>query len=588
MRTLLILISIVAFLSPTQSQKVVSAKSQPTKLDLNPEYKRGLPPILFAALSFEDDNNNGILEANEKAKITLDIRNQGKGPAQDLRITVKDNILDPYLSIGTIGAMPFLLPNEQKRIVIPLSAGMEIKLAEHKLTIEIKEYFGYDMDPAYLYVNTIQFQEPKLAFSGLEVVDMGEGTQAIRQDGKLQAGEQVKVKITIQNQGQNVSKNTRYTLKSRDQNIFIPDGEGTLGDLGIGEVKELWVTISPNKRVTTTGNLPLFLTVMNDPKRGQLVDQMLPISLDQKPPEPIILSVKADMDKLQKQVARFEVNSDRMTANVGNVIDIRQVSPSKIHRVNGIAVVIGVEKYDHFVAAPYAENDASLLQNYFKNALGIEKVYTYKSKDVSGYFFDNTFDPSFGELQKAINKGETDLFVFYSGHGIPSKNGSMVYLLPSDGRLEAIDRQGYDLNKLYANLQKLGAKSVTIFMDACFSGASRGSEQYKTENLTAMKGGVFTKPDVDQPWITDPTFTVFASSEFSETSLSFDPSETGLFTYYLCAGMQGKADLNGDKKITSGELSRYVIERVKETSLKIRGLQTPQFHGDENVVLIEY
>ncbi len=588
MRTLLILISIVAFLSPAQSQKVVSAKSQPTKLELNPEYKRGLPPVLFAALFFEDDNNNGILEANEKAKITLDIRNQGKGPAQDLRITVKDNVVDPYLTIGTIGTIPFLLPNEQKRIVIPLSAGMDIKTSEHKLTIEIKEYFGYDTDPAYLYVNTIQFQEPKLAFAGLEVVDLGEGTQAIRQDGKLQAGEQVKVKITIQNQGQNVSKNTRYSLKSRDQNIFIPDGEGTLGDLGIGEVKEVWITISPNKRVTSTGNLPLFLTLMNDPKRGQLVDQMLPVTLDQKPPEPVILSVKADMDKLQKQVARFEVNSDRMTANVGSVIDIRQVSPSKINRSNAIAVVIGVEKYDYFVAAPYAENDANLLQNYFKNALGIEKVYTYKSKDVSGYFFDNTFDPSFGELQKAINKGETDLFVFYSGHGIPSKNGSMVYLLPSDGRLEAIERQGYDLNKLYANLQKLGAKSVTVFMDACFSGASRGSEQYKTENLTAMKGGLRIKPNVDQPWIADPAFTVFASSEFSETSLSFDPSETGLFTYYLCAGMQGKADANGDKKISSGELSRYVIERVKETSMKIRGLQTPQFHGDENVVLVEY
>jgi len=588
MRTLLIIISIIAFLSPVQSQKVVSAKSQPTKIELNPEYKRGLPPILYASLSFEDDNNNSILEANEKAKITLDIRNQGKGPAQDLRVTVKDSIVDPNLLIGIVGKIPFLLPNEQTRIVIPLSAGMEIKSAEHKLTLEIKEYFGYDMDPAYLYVNTIQFQEPRLAFAGLEVVDLGEGTQAIRQDGKLQAGEQVKVKITIQNQGQNVSKNTRYTLKSRDQNIFIPDGEGTLGDLGIGEVKELWVTISPNKRVTTTGNLPLFLTLMNEPKRGQLVDQMLPLNLDQKPPDPVILNVRADMDKLQKQVFRYEVNSDRMTVNVGNVIDIRQVSPSIIHRRNAIAVVIGIEKYDHFVVAPYAENDASLLQNYFKNALGIEKVYTYKSKEVSGFFFDNTFNPSFGELQKAIKKGETDLFVFYSGHGIPSKDGSMVFLLPSDGRMEAIESQGYDLNKLYANLQKLGAKSVTVFMDACFSGASRGSEQYKTENLTAMKGGVRIKTNVDQPWIADPAFTVFVSSEFSETSLSFDPSETGLFTYYLCAGMQGKADLDGDKKITSGELSRYVIDRVKETSIKIRGLQTPQFHGDENVVLIEY
>lgn len=581
------MISMIGFLLPAFSQKVISAKSQPTKLEIKQEYQRGLPPILYAVLSFDDDNNNGILEANEQARITLNIRNQGKGPAQDLEILVKDNVIDPNLSIGTVGTIPFLLPDEQKRIVIPLSAGMDIKSAEHKLTIGIKEYFGYDMDPAYLYINTIQFQEAILAFSGLEVVDLGEGTAAIRQDGKLQSGEMVKLKITVQNLGQNVSTNTRYSIKSRDQNIFIAGGEGTLGDLGIGEVKDLWITISPNKRVTTTGNLPLFLTLLNDHKRGQLVDQMLPITLDQKPPEPVILSVKADVDKLQKQVARFEVNPDRMTANVGNAIDIRQVPPSKIHRSNSIAVVIGVEKYDYFVSAPYAENDANLMQNYFKTALGIEKVYTYKSKDVSGYFFDNTFDPTFGELQKAIKKGETDLYIFYSGHGIPSKDGSKVFLLPSDGRIEAIDRQGYDLNKLYGNLQKLGAKSVTVFMDACFSGASRSSEQYKAENLISMKG-VRIKPEVDQPWATDPSFSVFTSSDFSETSLSFDPSESGLFTYYLCAGLQGKADLDGDKKITSGELSKYVIERVKETSIKIRGLQTPQFHGDENVILVEY
>ncbi len=587
MRTLFILLLFLGLLSPTFSQKVISAKSQPTKLDIPQAYKRGLPPNLYAVLSFEDDNNNGILEGNEKARITLDIRNQGKGPAQDLRISVKDNVIDPYLTIGTVTTIPYLMPNEQRKIVIPLTAGMEIKAAEHKLTIEIKEFFGYDMDPAYLFMNTIQFREPKLAFSGLEVIEVGEGTSAIREDGKLQAGEMVKVKITVQNLGQNVSPNTRFIVKSRDQNIFLQDGEGQLGDLGIGEVKNIWISISPNKRVTTTGNLPIYMTLKNDFQRGQLTDQILPITLDQKPPDPVILSVRPDIDKLQKQVARFEVNSERMTANVGNVFDIRQVPPSRSRRPNAIAVVIGVEKYDHFVSAPYSENDAGVMQNYFKTALGIEKVYTYKSKDVSGFFFDNTFDPSFGQLQKAIRKGETDLFVFYSGHGIPSKDGNMVYLLPSDGRIEAIDRQGYDLDKWYGNLRKLGAKSVTVFMDACFSGSSRSSEQYKPENLIAMKG-VVIRPKLGQPWISDSTICTFTSSEFSETSLSFDPSETGLFTYYLCAGMQGKADADGDKKITTGELSRYVTERVKETSTKIRGLQTPQFHGDENIILVEY
>ncbi|MEI6435770.1 MAG: hypothetical protein WCP32_13065 [Bacteroidota bacterium] len=57
---------------------------------------------------------------------------------------MKDNFIDPYLSILTLSTIPSLLPNEQKRIVIPLAAGMEIKAAEHKLTIEIKEFFGFD------------------------------------------------------------------------------------------------------------------------------------------------------------------------------------------------------------------------------------------------------------------------------------------------------------------------------------------------------------------------------------------------------------------------------------------------------------
>jgi len=249
--------------------------------------------------------------------------------------------------------------------------------------------------------------------------------------------------------------------------------------------------------------------------------------------------------------------------------------------------VIGIERYEHFVPAPYAENDATLLSDYYKEALGVEKVYIYKSKDASGYFFDNIFNPDNGELQKAIEKGVTDLFVFYSGHGIPSKDGTKVYLMPSDARIEAIDRQGYEINTFYDNLKALKARSVTLFMDACFSGVSRNSETYKAENLVAMKG-IKIRPVVGQPWETDTNFTVFSSSGFDQTSLAFDPSETGLFTYFLCAGLQGKADLNGDHVITSGELEEYVISKVQETSVKISGLQVPQFHGNRLIPLVEY
>ena len=583
--TLIILALILSF--PVCSQVIISGQSQPTRLVLKPDYKRGLPPILYANMSFSDANNNNILEANETATLTIDISNQGKGPAQSVIVSLTDLSQDAALIIGNAQTIPYIYPDQKVRVTIPIRATLDIGSGQKKLVINIRENFGYDMDPAYLLLNTLAFREPKLAFSGLSIIDAGPGTAAIVEDGKLQAGELVKVKITIQNVGQSPSESTRYTIRSKDPNIYIENGAGNAGNLEIGQVTEIWITLSPNKRVITAGNLPVFLTLTNSVDRGGLKEFQLPLFLEQKPPDPVIVKVNPDIDKLTREVTRFEVTSLKITTSFANIISIRQIGPSRSSRKNAVAIVIGIERYEHFVPAPYAENDATLLSDYYKEALGVEKVYIYKSKDASGYFFDNIFNPDNGELQKAIEKGVTDLFVFYSGHGIPSKDGTKVYLMPSDARIEAIDRQGYEINTFYDNLKALKARSVTLFMDACFSGVSRNSETYKAENLVAMKG-IKIRPVVGQPWETDTNFTVFSSSGFDQTSLAFDPSETGLFTYFLCAGLQGKADLNGDHVITSGELEEYVISKVQETSVKISGLQVPQFHGNRLIPLVEY
>jgi len=587
MKKIILILIAVLIASSSFAQDVISGKSKTIRLKLNPEYKRGLPPNLFVNLSFEDANKNGILEAGEKASLLINITNKGKGVAQNLLVKVKDSYIDYEFTISDGKRIPYLYPNKSTLIEIPIKAGMDIKSAEHKLQISVNEHFGYDMDHAFLILNTLKFQEPKLVFSGLELIDIGKGTAAIVEDGQLQSGEQVKVKLVVQNIGQNIAKNTKYYLKSTDNNIYIENGKGNLGNIAIGEVKEFWVSISPNKRVKTSGKLPLFLNLSNSYNRGNIKNKQLPIELNQKPPKTEIVEVKADIESLTKQIARFEYKSNKITTNVENVIDIRQVPPSKTHRPNAIAVVIGVENYEHFAPAPYAVNDAEIIKNYFKNVLGISEVIIYKNNEVSGFFFDNIFNPEYGELQKAIIKGKTELFVFYSGHGMPSKTGSEVYLFPNDGRIESLSKNGYNLNQFYKNLDGLKAKSVTLFMDACFSGVSRSSDTYETQNLIAMKG-VVIKPKVLKPWENNPDFTVFSSSGYNETSLCFDPSETGLFTYFLCAGLQGKADKNNDNKITTGELQNYIKNNVIEMSTKIHGRQTPQFYGNENVVLGEY
>jgi hypothetical protein len=570
------------------AQQVISGKSAPRTFQLEASYERGLPPNLFADLQFTDENGNGIVEANEKAELLLTLKNRGKGTAQGLIIEIYNaSMMDRELKIGKAPIIHYLIPEQSIDIKIPIEAGFNIRSAEHKIKINVLEHFGYDMDPAYLVMNTLEYQAPEIALSGYEVVDYGEGTAAIIQDGQIQAGELVKLKVFIQNIGQNRAENVRYNVYSKDQNLFIDGNSGFFEYMDIGEVKSFWVTVSPNKRIDETRNLPIYLDVKVDKDLGNLLAKNLEIGLNQQPPEAQVLSVKADMAKLQKQVARFEYTSNKFTANIGKTVNIRQVPLTNSRRNNAVAVVFGIEKYDDLPPAPYAENDAKIIEEYFKNMLGIDKVVTYTSAQSRGLIFDDVFNPDYGELQKSVVRGQTDLFVFYSGHGVPSKSGEQVYLFPSDGKIARLEVQGYDLNKFYENLEKLGAKSVTVFLDACFSGASRTSEKVETENLVAMKG-IRVRPKLRQPWQSHPNFSVITSSSMEETSLALDASQTGLFTYYVCAGLKGEADLDGNAEVTFGELYQYVKKEVMNTSKKISGLQTPEFHGNADKVLVKF
>jgi hypothetical protein len=308
-------------------------------MTFTPDYKRGLPPNLFVELNFQDDNGNGILEAEESAELDLKITNKGKGPAQGLKVKVKDNISDRNLDISDDKEISYLQPDKSVTVTVPLKAGVDVKTAEHKLQINVTEHFGYDMDPAFLVLNTLAYQKPKIVFSGMEIVDVGEGTGAITPDGQLQAGELVKAKIVVQNVGQNIATNTRFYVKSNDENIYIDNKTGKLGDMAIGQVKEFWVTISPNKRVNTTDNMPVFLTVSEGKGIGELRNFQLPLSLNTKPPETSTLEVKADIESLKKKVARFEYQSNKFTANVGNIKKIRGLQTPEFHGNEHIILV---------------------------------------------------------------------------------------------------------------------------------------------------------------------------------------------------------------------------------------------------------
>ena len=552
------------------------------------DYKRGLPPNLYAELSFVDDNQNGILECEETSILTIKITNKGKGKAQGLNVKVSDNMLDKNLLIKDNIQIQKIDTNESITIKIPISTRFDIKTNKHKLKIDVTENFGYDMDPAYLKLSTLAYQKPELHFSGLDIFDTGNGTMAIIADKQVQKGEMVKVKLFIQNTGTNVAENVKFSISTSDNNIYLEDNNQNLGDIKVGEIKEVWFTLSPNKRVSSDGQLPLFLTLTETVGLGGINNLQLPIVFGQKPPETNIVEVNADFNNIAKEVAVFEFSSNKFTTVIGDNIDVTRVDPTNNTIPNSVGLLIGIQNYKYLPNAPYADNDAKLMQEYFKKRLGLEQVVLYTNDEISGYFWDDIFNPETGELQKAIIKGKTNLFVFYSGHGVPEKDGNKVYLFPSDGKIARLNQQGLELNNFYDNLAALEAASVTVFLDACFTGASRTSKNYDIKNLDGTKTGIHQASKMPEPWNSYDNFNVFTSSSGNETSLGYDNAETGLFSFFLMAGMQGAADVNNDKQITLGELKNYVIKNVTETSPKISGKQTPEFHGDENKVIISY
>ena len=114
-----------------------------------------------------------------------------------------------------------------------------------------------------------------------------------------------------------------------------------------------------------------------------------------------------------------------------------------------------------------------------------------------------------------------------------------------------------------------------MFLDTCYSGSSRNEEV-----LLAQRGIVIEPIKQSIP----SNFTVFSAAGMKQTAKMLDDAKHGLFSYYLMKGMEGDADTNKDRKITSGELHKYVLANVS----RMQRNQTPELQGDRLRVLVQW
>ena len=246
---------------------------------------------------------------------------------------------------------------------------------------------------------------------------------------------------------------------------------------------------------------------------------------------------------------------------------------------DAFALIIGVSEYDNAPEAKYADRDAAYFADFAETSLGIPK---HNIKLISN---KSANENSVKKALKIWLKGystpnHSDIYIFFAGHGLASIDGKDLYLLPYDVEPSLLEDTALLISEIYDTIESNSPKSVTVFLDACYSGKTRNNnmilEDSRPITIVPIKGNV---PN---------NFTVFSSSSGSEISSSLPEADHGLFSYFLMKGLEGNADANNDKKITNAELYSYVRSNVTRQAMRLGREQTPQLQGDENRVLVEF
>lgn len=223
------------------------------------------------------------------------------------------------------------------------------------------------------------------------------------------------------------------------------------------------------------------------------------------------------------------------------------------------AVIIANENYNEITAVPFAINDGQIFADYLVKTVGIpsNNIKIYKNATLGNIAAAIKYLENISE----VHKNDLNVIFYYAGHGIPDEKTKTPLLVPTDADIK-ISETCYSFETLVQKLGNLNAKSILVFLDACFSGSKRSDE------MLISARGIKIKPNIVTP---TGNLMIFAATQGDESAYPYDKEKHGIFTYFILKKLQ---ESNGN--VMLGDLADYVISRVKQESLEINGkIQTP-------------
>lgn len=354
-----------------------------------------------------------------------------------------------------------------------------------------------------------------------------------------------------------------------DMYLDFPNAHGVSGNAKI-DVNLLFVTANNNQidrvqfEAVGAGSIFSSMTPVRDRIAEVTEDLMTKLKESIKSSPKLIAFSKAHTTTV---VAAKPQASQALPVISASDVD-RLPSFRAVQKKHAYAVVIGIEQYrEKLPKADFADKDAKLVGEYLTKVLGYpeENVIVRLNERATRTDLVKYFEEW---LKNNVEPGGS-VFVYYSGHGAPNTRTGEAYLVPYDGDPSFVDSTAYPVKQMYAALDKLPAKDVTVVLDSCFSGAGGRS--------VLAKGARPMVLSAENPVLASGKTIVLAASGGDQISNSFQEQGHGLLTYYFLKGLQGEGDTNKDGVIEMAELYDYVKPNVQRIARKqYNSEQTPQ------------
>lgn len=497
------------------------------------------PPILSivdGSMKFIETSGNNAIDANEQCKLQFRVSNDGRGDAVNCVARVNAKGYTNGLQLSEV-ILPKIPVGKTILVEIPFKTNMQTVDGKVEFEIFVEEPLGFGTDKFQMVVDTRAFVSPML-----KVVDY---TVTGDKGGKLMKNQFFDLQLLLQNTQYGLAEDVSITVDVPN-GVFIMDSpEGRYNQLKSGEQKSLVYRMAINNQYN--GEVIPIKVKIREKFKKYSEDKTINLYLNQKLSSTKI-EVKGDLE------VREEIQIASLTSDVDKNIPQTNYKNNKT-----FAVIIANENYQSVSDVPFALNDGEVFNQYCQKTLGIPQKHIKLVKNATL----NNIKHEINWLSNVIRayEGDAKVIFYYAGHGIPDEGNRTSYLLPVDGNGNDVTT-GYKLDDLYKKLGELSSESITVLLDACFSGAKRDG------GMLASARGIAIKAKSGQPV---GNMVVMSASQGDETAYPYKEKQHGMFTYFLLKKLQ---ETKGDVNLS--DLSTYVTKNVSQKSIVENGKsQTP-------------